>query len=290
MLGDCHIHMVLDGVYYRDAIDAHKAGRRDDIIRPRLKDYASRGIAFLRDGGDAYGAGERARELAPEYGIDYRTPTFNLCLKGRYGAFIGRSFETVSEYRALVAEVRRRKGDFIKLMISGIMDFDCYGRITSEPLTLRQMKTLFDIAHGEGFAVMAHANGAETVKYAVEAGVDSVEHGAYMDDEAVAMLAQSRAVWVPTLATVGDLIGSGRFPDEVLKRILDTQLHNVSECIRLGGSVALGSDAGAYRVYHGQGALDEYRLLQRALGDRTDQVLTDAEQRIRARFSWASNC
>ena len=267
MLGDCHIHMVLDGVYYKDAIAAHRAGTRDDIIIPRLEDYARRGITWLRDGGDAFGAGERARELAPDYGITYRTPTFNICLKGRYGAFIGRTFETLADYRALVTEVRARRGDFIKLMVSGLMDFDRFGVITSEPLTLAQMKALFKIAHGEGFSVMAHANGADTVKRALEAGVDSVEHGAYLDGEAVAMLAESGAVWVPTLATIGNLIGCGRFPDDVLRPLLALQMKNVAACARLGGRIALGSDAGAYRVYHGQGALDEYALLKRALGD-----------------------
>ena len=284
MLGDCHIHMVLDGVYYRDAIAAHRAGPRDDIIRPRLQDYAARGIAFLRDGGDAFSAGERARVLAPEYGITYRTPTFNICLRGRYGAFIGRCFDTLADYRALVGEVKRRGGDFIKLMVSGIMDFDVYGRITSEPLTLSQMKELFKIAHGEGFSVMAHANGAETILNAIEAGVDSVEHGAYMTAEAVRALAESGAVWVPTLVTVGNLIGCGRYPDAVLNRILESQLSNVAECARLGGKIALGSDAGAYRVYHGQGTLDEYHYLKRALGERTDAILTDGERCIRERF------
>ena len=284
MPGDCHIHMVLDGVFYRDAIAAHRAGRRDDIIIPRLMDYAQRGITFLRDGGDAFGAGERARELAPDYGITYRTPTFNICLRGRYGAFIGRTFDTLKDYRALVAEVKRRGGNFIKLMISGIMDFDCFGKITSEPLTLAQMKTLFDIAHGEGFSVMAHANGAQTILNALEAGVDSVEHGAYMNDEAVRALADSGAVWVPTLVTIGNLIGCGRYPDDVLRRILDTQLHNVAECARLGGSIALGSDAGAYRVYHGQGTKDEYSLLKRALGAETNAILAEGERLIRERF------
>ena len=284
MLGDCHIHMVLDGVYYKDAIAAHRAGTRDDIIIPRLEDYARRGITWLRDGGDAFGAGERARALAPDSGITYRTPTFNMCLKGRYGAFIGKTFETLADYRALVAEVRARKGDFIKLMVSGLMDFDRFGVITSEPLTLAQMKALFKIAHGEGFSVMAHANGADTVKRALEAGVDSVEHGAYLDDEAVAMLAQSGAVWVPTLVTIGNLIGCGRFPDEVLKPLLALQMRNVAACARLGGKIALGSDAGAYRVYHGQGTLDEYALLKQALGDDADRVLLEGEACIRQRF------
>ena len=284
MFGDCHIHMVLDGVYYKDAIAAHRAGTRDDIIRPRLADYAARGITFLRDGGDAFGAGERARALAPEYGITYRTPAFNMCLNGRYGAFIGRTFDTVGDYRALVAEVIKRKGDFIKLMVSGIMDFDRYGVVTSEPLTYAQMRELFDIAHGEGFAVMAHANGADTVKRALEAGVDSVEHGAYLDDEAVGMLADSGAVWVPTLVTVANLVGCGRYPDDVLTRILDLQMRNVARCAALGGRIALGSDAGAYRVFHGQGTVDEYALMKRALGEKADIILAEGEKVIREKF------
>ena len=55
-------------------------------------------------------------------------------------------------------------------------------------------------------------------------------------------------------------------------------------CARLGGHIALGSDAGAYRVYHGQGALDEYALLKQALGDDADRVLLEGEACIRQRF------
>lgn len=74
MLGDLHIHMILDGVYYRAAIDAQKAHPLDGLIRERLADYQRRGITFLRDGGDAWGVCLRAKALAGEYGIDYRGP------------------------------------------------------------------------------------------------------------------------------------------------------------------------------------------------------------------------
>lgn len=284
MFGDCHIHMVLDGVYYRDAIAAHRDNPRDDIIAARLRDYARRGITFLRDGGDAFGVGERARELAPDFGIDYRTPAFNICMRGHYGAFIGRSFDTIGDYRALVAEVKSRRGDFVKLMVSGIMDFDRYGVVTDAPLTYAQMAELFNIAHGEGFSVMVHVNGADAVKHALEAGADSIEHGAYMDAEAVGMLAESGAVWVPTLATISNLIGCGRYPDGVLRPLLALQMGNVAKCAQLGGKIALGSDAGAYRVYHGQGAEDEYAILKRALGARADEVLSGGERTIREKF------
>ncbi len=284
MYGDCHIHMVLDGVYYRAAIDAHRERPCDALIRARLEAYARAGIDFLRDGGDAFGVCNRARALASEYGIEYRMPCFPICLKGRYGEFIGRSFETMNEYRDLVAQVSRGGGDFIKLMFSGIMDFDRYGVITSAPLSCGQIREMIEIAHGEGFSVMAHVNGARTVLAALEAGVDSVEHGAYMDGEAVHTMAQSGAIWVPTLSTVGNLIGSGRYPDDVLTWILDGQLQNVAECVRLGGTVALGSDAGAFRVYHAQAVKDEYALLFRALGGRTEETVAAGEAKIRRLF------
>ena len=74
MFGECHAHIIMDGVNYRHAVDMHKNGPDDKIIREHLKAYQERGIVFVRDGGDALGVSARAKELAPEYGIDYRTP------------------------------------------------------------------------------------------------------------------------------------------------------------------------------------------------------------------------
>ena len=284
MFGDCHIHMILDGIYYRAAIDAQKERVDEALVRARLVAYRDAGIRFLRDGGDAWGVGSFAARIAGEYGIDYRTPAFPIHRKGRYGGFIGKGYDTLEEYATLVGLARKQGADFIKIMISGLMDFDCYGRITSEPLDPAEIRELIRIAHAEGFAVMAHANGADTVKTAVEAGVDSIEHGAYLDDEAVRMLAQSDTIWVPTLVTIGNLIGEGRYPDAVLEPLLRLQMDNVAECARLGGKIALGSDAGAYRVFHAQGALDEYDYLKRAIGAETDQVLKYGENMIQNRF------
>lgn len=284
MHGDCHVHMILDGVYYRDAIDAQRNGPDEALIRSRLQAYRDEGITFLRDGGDAWGVGKRAAELAPEYGIEYLTPVFPIHRNGRYGGFIGRGFDDPGEYRALVKEAKDAGTDFIKIMISGLMDFNEYGKITSEPLAKAEIAEMIRIAHGEGFAVMAHANGAETVKYALEAGIDSVEHGAYLDEEALRMLADSGAVWVPTLVTVGNLIGCGRYPDAVLRPLLALQMRNVRRCVELGGKVALGSDNGAFRVPHVQGTMDEYHLLQQAIGENADEILSAAEITIRNRF------
>ncbi|MBQ3575775.1 MAG: amidohydrolase family protein [Clostridia bacterium] len=281
---DCHIHMILDGVYYRAAIDAQKEKPDEALIRSRLSAYRDAGILYLRDGGDNWGVGSRAAEISEEYGIEYRTPAFPIHKKGRYGGFIGRGFDTMAEYAALVRDAKREKADFIKIMISGLMDFDHYGVITSSPLSREEIKEMIHIAHSEGFSVMAHANGADTIKNALECGVDSIEHGAYMDDEAVKMLAQSNAVWVPTAVTIGNLIGDGRYPDEVLKPLFELHISNIKRCAELGGLIAPGSDNGAYRVMHPQGTLDEYEIIKNALGEAAERILDEGANEIRRRF------
>ena len=79
MKADCHIHMLLDGRDWRSAIDAHRNAPDCALIRSRLRQYAEEGFTYLRDGGDRWGVGAAAREIAAEYGITYRTPLSPLC-------------------------------------------------------------------------------------------------------------------------------------------------------------------------------------------------------------------
>lgn len=284
MLSDCHIHMVLDGVYWKDAIARHRAGVREDWVRRTLSAYRQRGITYLRDGGDRWGVCSLAARLAPEYGIRYRIPGAPIHKNGHYGGFIGRGFDTMADYRALVEDARHSGVDFIKIMISGLMDFDRLGVLTDVPLTPEEIREMIAIAHGEGFSVMAHANGDATVAAAIAAGVDSIEHGAYLGQETLHRLAESRTVWVPTLVTFGNLIGCGRFPDAVLKPLLEGAMENVRTAAALGALIAPGSDAGAFRVLHGQGTLDEYALLKAAIGEGCGEVLSRGIREIQARF------
>lgn len=284
MLSDCHIHMVLDGVYWKDAIARHRAGVREDWVRRTLSAYRQRGITYLRDGGDRWGVCSLAARLAPEYGIRYRIPGAPIHKNGHYGGFIGRGFDTMADFRALVEDAKRSGADFIKIMISGLMDFDRLGVLTDVPLTPEEIREMIAIAHGEGFSVMAHANGDATVAAAIAAGVDSIEHGAYLGQETLHRLAESRTVWVPTLVTFGNLIGCGRFPDAVLKPLLEGAMENVRTAAALGALIAPGSDAGAFRVLHGQGTLDEYALLKAAIGEGCDEVLSRGIREIQARF------
>lgn len=284
MFADCHMHMILDGVYYRAAIDHQKNGPDDALIRSRLADYAARGVTWLRDGGDGWGVGLRASQLAEEYGITYRTPVSNLCRRGHYGCFLGWGYEDFAEYKSLVERVKAMGAHFVKIMVSGIMDFDCFGGITDTACSYDLCHDLIAYAHDRGFSVMAHANGREAVTNALRAGVDSVEHGAYLDDETLHLLAESDAVWVPTIAPIANLRGLGRFPDEVLIPLTELHQSNVARAAALGAKIALGTDAGAYAVYHGASVQQEYDLLREALGEDTDEILLTGEQEIRKRF------
>jgi len=280
MQADCHIHMVLDGVEWRSAIARHRDGPDDAYIRKILARYQSLGCTYLRDGGDRWGAGKRARELSPEYGITYRTPLAPLCCRGHYGSFIGTVYETVAEYAGLVVKIREAGGNFIKIMISGLMDFNRFGVLTEPGLDKALITQLIHIAHEEGMAVMAHANGADTVRAAAEAGVDSVEHGAYLDEEALWAMQENGTVWVPTLSTVGNLRGTGRFSEADAAKILESALANVEAFHKMGGLLAAGTDAGAWAVPHGSTTEEGY-FARAGVGE---DVLSRGFAAIQAKF------
>lgn len=279
---DCHMHMVLDGVEWRSAIRRHDREVEENWVRQVLQTYQALGFGYLRDGGDRWGVGAFARQLAPEYGITYRTPLAPLCKAGHYGSFIGAKYENFREYRDLVTKARRDGADFIKIMISGLMDFDRFRVLTEEGLPPQEIRELIHIAHEEGFSVMAHANGARTVEAAACAGVDSVEHGAYMDADALSAMQENGTVWVPTLSTVGNLRGKGRFSEPDVQAILESALENVRAFAGMGGLLAPGTDAGAWAVPHG--SLTEFELMEQALGNEAEEILEKGIREIVRKF------
>lgn len=282
MLGECHAHMIMDGVNYRAAVALHRERVCEEAVRGHLEACRKAGICFVRDGGDARGVSKLAKELAPEYGIEYRTPIFAIHKKGHYGGIVGHPFETWEEYLGLVRRAKEEGADFIKIMVSGLLDFAHAGTLTEEGLSREEIRRMIRTAHDEGMAVMAHCNGGRTCHETLEAGVDSLEHGFFMEDETLHLLAERQIPWIPTFAPVGNLLGCGRFPDEEVQKNLDLQTERVKKAASLHVCIGLGSDAGAYLVPHGKGTEDEYVYLKRA--GVPDQALLQAEAQIRRVF------
>lgn len=72
---------------------------------------------------------------------------------------MGRGFDTLKEFHQRVLEAASEGADFIKIMTTGLLDFNDHGKVTGTPVDAAEVKEMVHIAHEEGFAVMSHTNG-----------------------------------------------------------------------------------------------------------------------------------
>jgi len=118
--------------------------------------------------------------------------------------------------------------------------------------TLEEMKAIVADAHRLGRKVAAHAHGAEGIRWAAEAGVDSVEHGSYIDDAGIAAMKEHGTYLVPTLY-IGDWMidnaEATHMPAPLLakaKEVIPAARRNIAHAFASGVKVAFGTDAAVY--------------------------------------------
>src|SRR5271156_4589712 len=121
-----------------------------------------------------------------------------------------------------------------------------------EQYSPEEMKAIIDTAHGLGRKVAAHAHGALGIKNAVLAGVDSIEHGSYINEEDIQLMKQHGTYLVPTLY-LGDwltenMMTLGLTPNmiEKAKIVLPIARQNIAVAFKEGVKVAFGTDAAVY--------------------------------------------
>ncbi len=279
---ECHGHLMMDGMNFAVARERHRGGVDTGALRAALAALSGAGVRYFRDGGDAYGVSVLGRDLAPEYGMEVVTPVFAIHKRGQYGAIVGRSYDGPASFRRRIAELREAKGDFVKLILSGIITFRSPGELSCEGSGPEEIGELVRIAHGEGYSVMAHVNGAEAIRAAALAGADSIEHGYFADRSALEAMAEKQTVWVPTLAAVEAFIGRDGADRAVAEKTLQDQLARLAKAREMGIPVAAGSDSGAAGVPHGRGTLREYDLLARA--GFTPGEIAASNEKLREKF------
>lgn len=267
MRWECHGHLMMDGEDFKAARERHRHGVDETRLRQELSALRDAGVEYFREGGDAWGVGERGREIAAEYRIMLTTPIYAIHKKGRYGGIVGRGWETLDEAEQLIYEAKERGADFIKFMFSGIITFDRYGELSCPSLERREIAALIRMAHEAGLSVMTHVNGAEAVLSAAECGVDSVEHGYFTDEKCLDVMAEHGTVWVPTLAAIDGFIGREGFSSAVTEETLRRQQEAVRRAAEKGVMIACGSDSGAVGVPHGAGTLREEELLSAVIDE-----------------------
>lgn len=141
--------------------------------------------------------------------------------------------------------------DVIKICATGgVLSFGDDPR-TSQ-YTLEELKAIISDAHRLGRKVAAHAHGGDGIKLAVLAGVDSIEHGSYIDEEGIKLMKEHKTWLVPTLYLGDWLIENAeaiKLPAPLLakaKVVLPTARQNVAKAIKAGVPIAFGTDAAVY--------------------------------------------
>jgi imidazolonepropionase-like amidohydrolase len=118
--------------------------------------------------------------------------------------------------------------------------------------TLEEMKAIVADAHRLGRKVAAHAHGAQGIAWAAEAGVDSIEHGSYIDDEAIRIMKEHGTYLVPTqyladwMKENATRIGLPAMYSEKMKSVTGVSRQNVTKAIHAGVKIAFGTDAAVY--------------------------------------------
>jgi imidazolonepropionase-like amidohydrolase len=115
--------------------------------------------------------------------------------------------------------------------------------------TLEEMQAIVADAHRLGRKVAAHAHGAQGILWASEAGVDSIEHGSYLNDEGIAMMKKHGTYLVPTAYLIDWVQQYGNLPplyQQKMKDVSAVEKQNAIKAIKAGVKVALGTDAAVY--------------------------------------------
>ena len=157
----------------------------------------------------------------------------------------------VDAVRHMVRQNIKYGADLIKFMASGGVLSKGDDPQASQ-YTLEEMKAIVSDAHRLGRKVAAHAHGAQAILWASEAGVDSIEHGSYIDDAAIAEMKRNGTYLVPTLY-LGDWFlenaERNHVPDFLLakaKAVMPAARQNIAHAFASGVKVAFGTDAAVY--------------------------------------------
>lgn len=185
-----------------------------------------------------------------------------ICMTGGHGWQIGgREADGPEEIRKAVREQIKSGCDVVKLMATG-------GVLTpgADPeayqLNYNELKAGIEEAHKSGKKVATHAQGTIGILNALKAGIDSIEHGCFLDDEAGRFMAKNKIPLIPTLTAVHAIISQEKdagIPEFIVEKIIRVQPH-IANSLRIAKEaqipVAMGTDAGTPYNVHGKNLME----------------------------------
>lgn len=250
---NCHVHLTNDG-----SPDLFGQVERDSVTVSALRGYLNlqatleSGVTSVRDCGAANGI---ALDLATAVddglvpGPRIRAAGRVITMTGGHGHFIGREADGPAGVRQATRAEIKAGAHFIKAMATGGVLTP--GVVpTQTALQPDELEQVAREAHNAGRRAACHAIGNEGIKNAIRAGIDSIEHGFYLDDEALELALDRGTVLVPTLIAVNQIVNNGKtgaMPAWVVEKAESESGHHresFAAAVRSGMKVAAGTDAG----------------------------------------------
>lgn len=267
---DCHVHLCLEG-------GPHPAGQITSesyamtVLRAarNARLQVESGVTTVRDVGsrccaDPVGPGgisiNLRRAIAEGICPGPRAVAAGsaITMTGGHSHWMGKEANGPSDVRRVVRGELKEGVDLIKFMATGgIATLTSADRFAPQ-LTTEEMAGGVEEARKAGKRTAAHAEGAAGIKNALAAGVDSIEHGTYLDEEAIDLMMARGVYYVPTfavrrrIAEEGERSGVPTFILEVVKRVVDQHRRSLEKARAAGVRVAVGTDTGAPLFRHGE--------------------------------------
>ncbi|MGY2079399.1 amidohydrolase family protein [Modestobacter sp. SYSU DS0657] len=265
-LFDCHVHVMLSGVDTLRHLQTPFSYGFFEAAQ-NLRRTLAQGITSVRDAGGAdLGVAEAVRRgltAGPRlqiaismlsqtggHGDGWHVCGAELPLLGPHPGRPRTIVDGPDEMRRTVRELLRAGADVLKVATSGGV-LSARDDPRHPHFRPAELAVLVEEAEAAGVAVMAHAQGAEGIKAAVRAGIRSIEHGIYLDDEAIELMLEHGTWLVPTLAAPRAVLtaadAGAALPDAVVAKARAVQaVHDeaVSRAADAGVRIAMGTDSG----------------------------------------------
>jgi len=280
-LVNAHAHLEMSGEPdTMSAITSSTAGQRMVRAVANARKSLHGGVTTIRDLGSSNAIGQDVRDGVNAGSIEgprIRSAGAVLCMTGGHGWPVGRAVDSPWDARKAVREQLWAGADCIKLIATG-------GVLTrgavpgNAQLTPDELNAAVEEAHRHGLRVAAHAIGAQGIKNALRAGVDSIEHGHMLDDEALGLFKERGTYLVPTLSAPTCILAhleeghQPAFITDKARTVSEAMLINIRRAFENGVRIAGGSDAGTPYNLHEDYAL-EVELMWSLLGMTPQQAL-----------------
>ena len=158
---------------------------------------------------------------------------------------------STDEFRLHAQEAVDGGADVLKVIASGAVL--AYGGVPGEPeMSFEEIQAVVEVAHAAGIKVAAHAHGTQSIKDAIRAGADSIEHATYIDDEGIALAIENDVVLIMDIGAGDWMIEQGRkqgWVEEFLRKTIETtqvQRESFKRAHAAGATIAFGTDVAIF--------------------------------------------